>query len=31
MVLQGIWRIRTDWELREVDKVLDIVADIKKK
>ena len=31
MVEQGIWRIRTNQELRELYKDLDIVADIKKK
>ena len=31
MVEQGIWRIRTNRELRELYKDLDIVADIKKK
>jgi hypothetical protein len=31
MVKQGIWRIRTNQELRELYKYLDIVADIKKK
>jgi hypothetical protein len=31
MVKQRIWRIRTDQELRELYKDLDIVADIKKK
>jgi len=31
IVQQGIRRIRTDQELRELDKHLDIVADIKKK
>jgi hypothetical protein len=30
-VEQGIWRIRTDQELRELYKDLDIVAGIKKK
>ena len=28
MVQQGIWRVRTDWELRELYKDLDIVSDI---
>jgi hypothetical protein len=31
VVEQGQWRIRTDEELRVLYKVLDIVADIKKK
>jgi hypothetical protein len=31
VVEQGIWRIRTDQELREICKDLDIVAGIKKK
>jgi hypothetical protein len=31
MVKQGIWRIRTNEEMRELYKDLDIVADIKKK
>jgi len=31
VVEQGIWRVRTDQELREIYKDLDIVADIKKK
>jgi hypothetical protein len=31
VVEQGIWRIRTNKELRELYKDLDIVADIKKK
>ena len=26
MVEQGTWRVRTDWELRELGKDLDIVA-----
>jgi hypothetical protein len=30
-VLQGIWRIMTDQELRELYKHLDIAADVKKK
>jgi hypothetical protein len=29
VVEQGIWRVRTDQELRELYKDLDIVADIK--
>ena len=31
MVMQGIWRIRTNQELRELYKDLDIIADINKK
>jgi hypothetical protein len=31
VVVQAVWRIRTDQELRELYKDLDIVADIKKK
>jgi hypothetical protein len=31
VVERGMWRIKTDRELRELDKDLDIVADIKKK
>jgi len=31
MVQQGIWRIRTNQELRELCKDLDIVSDIKNK
>ena len=31
VVQQGMWRIRTDWELREVGKGVDTVADVKKK
>jgi hypothetical protein len=31
MVERGMWRIRTAQELRELDKDLDIVADMKKK
>ena len=30
VVEQGMWRIKTDQELRELYKYLDIVADIKK-
>ena len=28
VVQQGIWRVKTDWELRELYKDLDIVSDI---
>jgi len=31
VVQQGMWRIRTDQELRELYEHLDIVADVKKK
>jgi hypothetical protein len=31
MVDQGIWKIRSNQELKELHKVLDIVADIKNK
>jgi hypothetical protein len=31
VVVQGIWRIRTDKELREVYKYLSIIADIERR
>ena len=31
VVEQGIWRIRTDQELRELYKLLDIIVDVKMK